>query len=140
MQVERQRATPLAPQPVGNPVALEGMEPLEVEQRRREEVDGGIPVLHGADVGRHCGQQLRFAAQGQFNHLAQSDGWHGGAVELVGELKTQSRAQITVIENGGVKEAGQHGLLGRHALRFLLNFLPRLGNQIIHVAAYCCSG
>ena len=140
MQVERQRATPLAPQPVGDPVALEGMESLEVKQRRREEVDGGVTILYRADVGGHSCQQLGFAAQGQLDHLAQGDGRHCGAVELVGELEAQRRAQITVIENGGVKEAGQHGLLGRHALRFLLNFLPRLGNQIIHVAAYCCSG
>lgn len=116
------------------------MESLEVEQRGGEEVDRRVAILHRADVGGHCGQQLGFAAQGQLDHFPQGDGRHGGAVELVGELEAQRRAQIPVIENGGMKEAGQHGLLGRHALRFLLNFLPGSGNQIIHVAAYCCSG
>ena len=80
--------TSLLPQPMGHPIALQGMEPLEVEQRRRVVAHRRIPLLDRADIGGRGIENIRLGRQRGFNHLAQHYGWHHGTGQLVGQLKT----------------------------------------------------
>ena len=51
LQIEREIPPPLVPQPMGEPVGLDGMEALEVENRLEEAGAGGIPIQDRRNVG-----------------------------------------------------------------------------------------
>jgi hypothetical protein len=61
LQVEREVAPPLVPQPVREPVRLDGVEALEIEHRHHEAVAGRIAVVIGLDIDAHdrCSTRAR---------------------------------------------------------------------------------
>ena len=101
---------PRGPEHVGNAVGLEGMEPLEVEQRLRKPLAGRIPVAHRLEVGPHRCAERRVPRQHLFEDDAQGVRADADPGQPLGQVNGQGGLERAVVQDGCVQEAREHRL------------------------------
>ncbi len=124
LQVERHRAAALVPQPMRNAVALQRMEAFEIEQRLDVGMAGGIAVVIGDDVGPRRLADIGRFRQRFVEQLAKLHRMHFRVPELLRQMIGDRVVQVTVIENGGIKEAGEDRFARGHLLGLGAHALP----------------
>ena len=110
LQVEREILAALAPQPVRQPMGLDGVEALVVQHRIDEPVRRRIAVHGGDDVGAERIADLRIALERVRIGLTDQFRRHVRAVETLGDAMHDRRLQRVVMQNGRIEEGREFRL------------------------------
>ena len=124
LEKQRQGLPAAVPQPVRHSLGLQGVKTLEIQERHIQFVAGGVAVQHRLQV---CPDGLPdgiIALEGLQDDVPQQQGRRCGAVQLMGQVKAQRALQRGVIDDSGVKKAGQHRFLPGVTHGFLSNAIP----------------
>jgi hypothetical protein len=95
---------------VRQPVRLDSVEALEVEQRLDIALAGRIPVEHRLDIGAQRFAPRRIVAEQPLIGLADQNGRHVGMVEPLRNAVDHRLFEARMVEDGGIQEAGEHRL------------------------------
>ncbi len=98
LQENRQRASPLSPQPVADTIGLQGMETLQIEQRRGVFIHRRVARAHRLNIAGGGGDHFRIGGVGLFHHFANGDRRHNRGSQLVGQHIAQRAAEIFMLE------------------------------------------
>ena len=97
----------MGPQPMTDPVPLQRVEALEIEERRQVAVGGGVAVQDGDQVGSSCLHDIRIVGQGFMGQPFQPLGSHVPVAQLMGEQSRQRAGVIVVKQHRTMDEAAQ---------------------------------
>ena len=111
MQVEREIAPPLAPQPMGEAVRLDRVETLEIEQRFDEPAACRVTVEHRLQVDPDRLAERRIFRDEPEEALADQVGGHIGMVEAFGDAVRHGLFETLLVEHAGMQERCQSGLV-----------------------------
>jgi hypothetical protein len=124
LQVERKILAPVVPEPMGEPVRLDGVEALEVEHGLDQPRAGRIAVGHGGDVGAERrddgGLVLDRLHEGLGDEVVGDD----GIAQPPGDPMHHRAFEGRVIEDGRGDEARQRRLLAHGRLGLLAQARP----------------
>ena len=124
LEIEREVAPALAPVPVGEPVGLDRVEALEVEQRLQRPGRRGVAVHHREDVGAHAladgGVVLKRLVEAVSDEFRRQGGVTQPGRDPVGDRRLQGR----MVEDGGDEEGGELRLVAHHRFRLVAHARP----------------
>ena len=127
LQVEGEIPAALAPQPVRQPMGLDGVEALEVEHRLEQAVGRGIAIDRRHDVGAEVGRSSadrRLVLERVGIGLPDQLGRHLGTVETLGDAVDDRRLQRVVMQDGRIDEGRELGLAARDLLGLAADLRP----------------
>ena len=111
LEIVGEVAPPLVPEPVGQPVRLDGLEALEIEHRIDEPVTGRVALVDRDDVdAQHVGK-VRAGGEGLVEGVPEMGRADGGVAQPVGDALADDVFQARLVEDGGVNEAGERRLV-----------------------------
>ena len=116
LQVIGEILAALVPEPVRQPMRLDGVEALVVEHRLDEAVGGRIAVERRDDVGAERLAELRLVLQRVGIGLPDQFGRHVGMVEPLADPVHHRRLQRVVVQDRGIDEGADLGLAPDHIL------------------------
>ena len=114
MQIVGKILAALAPQPVRQPVRLNGVEAFVVENRLEETVGRRIAVEHRDDVGAERFAQLWLVLQRVGIGLPDQLGLDVGMIEPLADAVHHRRLQRVVVQDRGIDEGADLGLAADH--------------------------
>jgi hypothetical protein len=116
LQIESQVAPVPAPEPVRQPVGLQGVEALEVEHRLEQPVAGRIAVEHRDHVGTEAEPDRRIVGDGRVEGLDDQLGRQCGMGQAAGDAMGDRLLEAALVQHIGEDEAGQRRLGGDRRL------------------------
>lgn len=121
LQVKGEILTPLAPEPMGQPVRLDRMEALEVEQGLEGTRHDGVAIQHGIDVGPEGVANGRIMLHGLMEDLLYDIGGNRSMAQARGDAVDHRRFEVRLVQNGAQQETAQ----GRLAFHGRFGFRPQ---------------
>ncbi len=110
LQIEREVLTPLRPEPMGEPVGLNGVEALEIEQGLKGAGHDRISVEHGADIRPEGIADGRVLIHGLVEDLLNDVGRYRGMAQARGNPVNHRRFEARLVQDRAENEAAQSGL------------------------------
>ena len=142
LQVIGEVLAALVPQPVRQPVGLDGVEALVVEHRLDEAVGRRIAVEHRDDVGAERLADLRLVLQRVGIGLPDQFGRDVGMVEPLADAMHHRRLQRVVVQDRGIDEGADLGLAADHVLGLVADLGPDridLLDRRLRTCECCCA-
>lgn len=115
LQIEREIAPALVPEPMRQAVGLQGMEALEIEHRLDQPVAGRVTIEHGGDVGAKALGDLAVIRDRLVESLGDQLGRQRRMAEARGDAMGDRRLEARLVHHRREDEAGQRRL-GRDRL------------------------
>ena len=104
---------------MGQPVRLNGMKALEIENRLNQPVAGRVTVHHRHKIGAECLAKVAVCGNKLAIHLPDQLGGNLLMREALRQALHNDALQRVMIQNRGENETGQFGLMADHLLRLL---------------------
>ena len=124
LEKQRHALALLGPQPVGDAIAFERMDPLEEQERLDMGMAGGIALEHGREVGAHRLADGGIGVDRLLEDLAGEHRVQIFAADLLGEVVAERILQPAMLEDGGVHETRQRRLARGQILGLLAQGVP----------------
>ena len=124
LQIEREILAALAPEPVRQPMRLDGVEALVIEHRLDEAVGGRIAVDRRDDVGAERLADRRLVLQRVGIGLPDQFGRDVGMVEPLADAVHDRRLERVVVQDGRVDEGRELGLAAHDLLGLAADARP----------------
>lgn len=105
-------------------MGLDGLEPLEIEERLHEARAGRITVVNGLDIDAQHASPFRPVIQHILEGLAQKHGLHVGMIEEFTDTVDHTFFERPVIEDRRIKEGRKQRILCRGATRLMQQAAP----------------
>ena len=96
LQIEGEITLAVAPQPMGQPVRLDGVEALEIQERLDEALAGRVAFVDGGDVGAHRGRRCPASAA-----MRTEEGLHDQRREITSFFRRDATRWITAASKLG---------------------------------------
>ena len=124
LEIEREILPVLAPQPMREPVGLDGVEAFEVQQRLERPGAGGIAVHDRADIGAESFAERRIVRESLVKGLLDDVGGKRRVIETRGDPMSDRRVETRLVEDRAQGKACKRRLLGDHRLRLAPQPVP----------------
>ena len=98
LQEDRQRPTPLIPQPVADTIGLQRVESFQIEQRGGVFIHRRVARSHRLNIAGGGGNHFRVGGVGLFHHFTNRDGGHDRRSQFIRQHIAQGAAEIFVLE------------------------------------------
>ena len=128
LQVEREVAATIVPEPVGQAMGLDRMETLEVEHRLHEPRAGRVAIVDGLNIDAQDRGPFRPVAHHRLEGLAQNNRRNIRVIQPLADAVDHTIFQRRVAQHCRMKESREHGI----AIGGQPGFVPQAVPNRIH--------